>query len=999
MTDDESGLRLTARGLDATETFESWLLAVARVSARPVAQALPDLEEGNVLAERFVVGRPLGRGGMGTVHAAFDRTLGAEVALKTLFTRDAERLIRLKAEFRRMQDLRHPNLVELGELFEAKGRWFFTMELVEGVSFLRWVRPEGALDEDRLRQALAQLSVGLSALHQHGLVHRDVKPSNTLVTDAGRVVLLDFGLVAEAHDRSEREIVGTAAYMAPEQAEGAEANAAVDTYATGVMLYEALTGELPFAGDMETILRQRREQSAPRPRGSSLPADLVDLCELLLARSPRKRPPVDAIESVAGRRPRATSVFPAPLFVGRRRVLQDLRDAMDDAPTLVELRGDSGIGKSALLARFENTLRQQALVFTGRCYEREHVPHKGLDEVVDALFRYLSGQPNLPDALRPGPSLARMFPVLAPLAAKGQPVTNPQNARRQAIAELRRLLGALGEEGPLAILIDDFQWADTDSAAILQALRGGVDAPRVSILVARRLEDGPTLTADASFSLAPLEPAEARELARATGANADRVTRIAEESGGHPYFLSELARGSIANLHSALQERAAGLSTTEQRVLEAAVLSTRPLPAAVLASAVERDLKTLVQAVRNLQGARLLRGTGASHVEPYHDRVRQALTDEIGAPQEVHRRLAGALEAWPDAGPEAIATHWDGAGQRDRAFPHALRAAERARASLAFDRAASLYRWCLELRSPTFEVLRDLGATLADAGRGIEAAKAYTEAAERAPVVETAELERHAALQTLRAGHIDDGLEAMDRVLVHLGMARPTTLPQTLRQLVTERARAALTPIASTNTLTSARQRKLDTCWAVGMALSMLEPVAGSLYQARYLRLAKRAGDPGRIALGLAMQAIPAASGGPPGTRAHRLLQRARELASDQTDPRLDAHLTMAEATVAFLTGDWRGTRATSERAVRLFQERKAGVAWELATAQRLSLTAIWHTGDIHTLRKRVRDVVRDAIERGDRYALTQFQTTVVPVVHLADGEVAQAKRDLEEAV
>ncbi len=203
--------------------------------------------------ERFEIKRRLGSGGMGVVYEALDREKNARVALKILKHVDAQALYRLKNEFRALQDLEHPNLVSLGELVETGGQWFFTMELIEGVDFLSYVRclvdestptpvpdlapsedtlrseqvvgPRTAgstrkLDEPKLRAALGQLCLGLVALHAAGKVHRDIKPSNILVTSEGRVVLLDFGLITDAsggEQSTEVHIVGTAAYMAPEQ--------------------------------------------------------------------------------------------------------------------------------------------------------------------------------------------------------------------------------------------------------------------------------------------------------------------------------------------------------------------------------------------------------------------------------------------------------------------------------------------------------------------------------------------------------------------------------------------------------------------------------------------------------------------------------------------------------------------------------------------------------------------------------------------------------------
>src|ERR1019366_2424350 len=204
-----------------------------------------------VASKRFEIVRDLGEGGMGVVYEALDRDSGARVALKTLKHTNPEALARLKREFRAMQDLQHPSLVGLRELVFENGRWFIVMDLVEGVDFISHVRtfpwsrggeddhsgtratgsaptmraiplvPFDApfFDEVKLRAALQQVVEALEACHTAGFVHRDVKPSNVLVTRAGKVVVLDFGLVTDTRsEASTQGVVGTPAYMAPEQA-------------------------------------------------------------------------------------------------------------------------------------------------------------------------------------------------------------------------------------------------------------------------------------------------------------------------------------------------------------------------------------------------------------------------------------------------------------------------------------------------------------------------------------------------------------------------------------------------------------------------------------------------------------------------------------------------------------------------------------------------------------------------------------------------------------
>ena len=281
--------------------------------------------------ERYRLLRRVGEGGMGVVYEVFDQHRQERLALKTLLRANPAAVYRFKREFRTLADVSHPNLVTLHELVSDGDELFFTMELVEGLDLLRYVRPGGALpggeaptealpmeretirDEDdtvaevdprtlpplveeRLRDALRQLAEGLVALHDAGKLHRDVKPSNVLVTREGRVVLLDFGLAADLDEESLARsqlgmVVGTVAYMAPEQATG-EFTRASDWYSVGVILYQALTGALPFSGSMFKVVLEKQEKLPPPPDEvvPGLPRDLSELCVALLAPNAKQRP-------------------------------------------------------------------------------------------------------------------------------------------------------------------------------------------------------------------------------------------------------------------------------------------------------------------------------------------------------------------------------------------------------------------------------------------------------------------------------------------------------------------------------------------------------------------------------------------------------------------------------------------------------------------------------------------------------------------------------------
>ena len=224
----------------------------------------------------------------------------------------------------------------------------------------------GPVDESRLRSCLQQLARGLSALHAAGKVHRDVKPSNILVDSSGNLFLLDFGLITDADFETgwtEDQAVGTAAYMAPEQAMGRRVGPEADWYSVGVLLYEALTGIRPFTGsNLQVLLEKQQSEPVPPSRiAPGAPADLAELCAELLRLEPASRPPgasilrrLDAVsgaslESMPSLSTRSTNTN-SPLFIGREGEIAVLDSAFRDTSRgrgiSVVLSGESGVGKS-----------------------------------------------------------------------------------------------------------------------------------------------------------------------------------------------------------------------------------------------------------------------------------------------------------------------------------------------------------------------------------------------------------------------------------------------------------------------------------------------------------------------------------------------------------------------------------------------------------------------------------------------------------------------------
>jgi eukaryotic-like serine/threonine-protein kinase len=262
---------------------------------------------GTTLGHHRIV-RQLGSGGMGEVYAAEDLELGREVAIKVLpeaLAMDDERRTRLEREARAAAALNHPNIVTLHSVERVGNAVFLTMELVDGRPMSDLI-PRGGMPIDRLLKFAIPLVDALTAAHQRGVIHRDLKPSNVMVTVDERVKVLDFGLAKIKEEvagpfasslttqevTGEGHIVGTAAYMYPEQAEGKAIDQRSDVFSLGVMLYEMATGERPFKGTTSISVISAILKETPRPVTevrSDLPREFGRIVKRCLMKDPEQR--------------------------------------------------------------------------------------------------------------------------------------------------------------------------------------------------------------------------------------------------------------------------------------------------------------------------------------------------------------------------------------------------------------------------------------------------------------------------------------------------------------------------------------------------------------------------------------------------------------------------------------------------------------------------------------------------------------------------------------
>lgn len=987
-------------------------------------------------------------GGMGVVYEALDRQHNTRVALKTLHSAHPDALRRLKREFRELQGIEHPNLIRLGELIEESGQWFFTMELVDGVPFLEYVRHGGERDLERLRSALGELARGVTALHDAGCIHRDIKPSNVLVTEAGRVVLLDFGFVTTWHGAttawSQPQIVGTAAYMAPEQAASGDVGPAADWYSVGVMVYEALTGRLPFDGSTLEILTAKQTHSPAVPNG---PDDLIALCVTLLDRDPdRRMSALGALPTAPQDHVLTTRPAGASCFVGRHDELEILRAAAKTsaagelASVLVE--GESGIGKTSLVRRCADELAAEGVVvLRSRCYERESVPYRAVDGLIDELARYLQSLPRDRAAAfipRRAALLSQVFPVLRAVEALADTPTvdiaDPQELRSRLFGAVRELFARLTDRVPVALMIDDLQWADADSLALLSNLAAPPDAPPLLLIgtwrpikddaaLRHRLEQMPF--AWQRLPLGPLARNAARELARlllerAFGRSRARdAAALAAEAAGHPLFIESLVQHAASfekqpaptRLEHALLQRVTGLDADARRLLQLVAVAGGPVDLETLSTALDTSLADVCRAADQLRALHLIAGTGRNttdRLEPYHDRVCQAVLDTIDAEDgpSLHRALARALEATGRGEPETLATHHRAAGDLRRAAVHARRAAEEAGRVLAFDRAAGLYALALELlgdgHPDRTELLIRLGDELQKAGRGKRAAEALLQAASRVDELRGLELRQRACEQLMVTGHLDEALDELRYISRALGLHYPETPRRALLDVIIGRARLALRRLRRRPRVASEvaphDRARIELCLHAAVGLGTVDFIRGQSFHGTGMLLALEHGDANQLSRALALEGGFRACTGKRGARqAIDIIELAHKLAVEAGDPYAMYEPVACQSLRCLATGRFADAYDGYRRADHIIREQCVGVfAWQKAIAAHWVAIVQFYTGRLRELSLLVPARLREAEERGNLYGITTMQVASMPFIRLIANDPDGALAEIE---
>jgi serine/threonine protein kinase/tetratricopeptide (TPR) repeat protein len=498
---------------------------------------MSSVEPERLLLHYRILGK-IGEGGMGRVYKAEDTKLGRHVALKLLAPdsyEDVNAKRRLLAEAQAASVLNHPNIVTIYAIEEADGLDFIVMEFVEGETLTAHLALNGALPLSSLLDIGIQIADALQAAHATGIIHRDIKPGNILVTPKGVIKVTDFGLaklLRVSTDQIDREaltlaanltgpgvVLGTAAYMSPEQTRGETLDLRSEIFSLGTVLYEAATRTRPFTGpSMMSIMHAIAATEPPPPSKirPELPREFDVIIERALAkdRELRFNSAAEMGDALRGLRASLSGTWSGPpivydsdlidrtgpSFVGREpeiRKLESLRDgAISGTGRVVFITGEPGIGKTSLSDEFLRRTRRQRpglLISRGRCVEQYGTGEAYLP-FLDAMGGLLQapGRERIAAVMRTyAPTWCMELPTA--FASSGSLEKLQQDTigatKERMMRELGDALGILATASPVVLLLEDLHWADPSSVDLLRHLCQRINTQRLLIAGTFRPED------------------------------------------------------------------------------------------------------------------------------------------------------------------------------------------------------------------------------------------------------------------------------------------------------------------------------------------------------------------------------------------------------------------------------------------------------------------------------------------------------------------------------
>ena len=666
---------------------------------------------------RYRVQRFLGERGRKRVYLAQDTAEEREVAVAVFGTEGVEETVlsRSRREAQAMRKLgEHPHVVTVFDAGEADGRPFVASRYMPGgdVESLLEEADGRRLDAERALAIAADVCRALEHAHGRGIVHRDLKPANVWLAEDGAARLGDFGLAAtdqRSREAVEGMLVGTVAYLPPEQALGRASDARSDLYSLGAMLYEMLTGQPPFPGDDAVAIISQHLNSDPLPPSRhvpELPPALDEAVLALLAKSPGERP-----ESAAAARRALSEVEVGPadddadepgdenpldrlaggVFVGRERELGDLRDGLEEAlggrGRLLLLVGEPGIGKTRTAEELATYAQVRgAKVHWGHCHEGEGAP--AYWPWAQAIRSYVREADPVALAWELGQGAADVAQIVPEIRERLGDVPEPppldsDEARFRLFDSVATFLAGAARSRPLVLVLDDLHWADEPSLLLLKFVaRQATDSGLLLVGTYRDVELG--RHHPLAQTLAELAQIQGSRRVALRGLDTAAVERyiemtagiepppglaaaVHEQTEGNPFFVTEVVRlmvseGSLESAGAAGWDLAIPQGVREVVGRRLDQLSTEANEVLTVAAAVGREFEldllerlngkprgeiegAIEQAVESQVVAEAGRSPGRFTFS--HALVRETLYAELTGPRriEVHRRIGEALEA------------------------------------------------------------------------------------------------------------------------------------------------------------------------------------------------------------------------------------------------------------------------------------------------------------------------------------------------------------------
>ena len=761
----------------------------------PPRGTLPGGAPESVDRGRYRIRDFLGQGGRKHVYLADDTQEGTEVAVALFDTEGVNAAVQSRArrEAAAMRKLgEHPHVVRVHDSGEEDGNPFIVSEYMPGGDVEALQAAEGGrLDAERAVAIAEDVTRALEHAHARGIVHRDLKPANVWLGDDGRARLGDFGLATtEGRSRvSGGTMVGTVAYLSPEQALGDSSGPESDLYSLGALLYEMLTGRPPFGGDDAVTIISQHLHADPVPpsrRNPEVPEALDRIVLELLAKSPDERP-----EGAAEVRKRLETALSEPeekeeraenpldrlaggVFVGREQELEQMRDAVDQARAgsggLLLLVGEPGIGKtrtSEELATYAQV--NGARVYWGRCREDEGAP--AYWPWVQAIRGYVRDADPVAMAWQMGggaAEIARLVPEVAErLDIEPAESADSEEARFRLFDAVSSFLVAAARDRPMVLMLDDLHWADEPSLRLLKYATSEVGSSGLLVVgtyrdvelgrhhpLARILgELGGTRITLRGLSVEAIS----RYIEMTAGAKPPPglAEAVHDQTEGNAFFVGEVVRllasegrlsdpsvweGEIPQgVREVVGRRLDRLSEDANKGLKVAAVIGREFDADVLIRVAEMSMDQLMAGAGEAIAERLVTDLGGLRFSFAHALVRETLYEEISPAQRavMHERIALALEELHGDDPGRLgelAHHFLAAPGADpeKAIGYAERAAEQAMEQFAYEEAAEVYERAFEVLDLAEEPDQRRRLALALALGGAEASASQVSDARRA---------------------------------------------------------------------------------------------------------------------------------------------------------------------------------------------------------------------------------------------------------------------------